>query len=116
MNNGPEDLLLEELVRNLKWKASHFRQRQQPQLADIRLLDDYDDQDDKALFQPEMDHLSHEQKNFAYRPNDDRFRNRPPIKINPLIQPAGTINFFVHVPSCLDTKEAIFQNTKGGRV
>ena len=126
MNNGPEDLFLEELVRNLKWKAAqqkqqqepvtYFRQRQQqqPQLTDIRLLeeeedDDYAEQDDKVLFQPRIDQpfqQHQEQKNFAYRPHDDRFHNnqqhRPvpvePVRqiktINPLIQPAG-MNLFL---------------------
>ncbi len=109
-NNGPEDLFLDELVRNLKWKAAqqqkaaHFRQRL-PQLTDIRLMDedDYAEQDDKISFQPKIEQLSQhqpeqEQKNFAYRPHDERFRNqRPPhqpvrqIKtFNPLIQPPGT--------------------------
>lgn len=137
MNNGPEDLFLEELVRNLKWKAAqkqqatHFRQRQQPQLTDIRLLDedDYAEQDDKVLFQPRIEQpfqqqRREEQKNFAYRPHDDRFRNnqhRPPVEpvrqiktINPLIQSAGTrIFFFLIFPLLFpSTKEAILRNTK----
>lgn len=109
-NNGPEDLFLDELVRNLKWKAAqqqktaHIRQRL-PQLTDIRLMDedDYAEQDgDNMSLQPKMEQQQEQQqepKNFAYRPHDDRFRNqRPPhqpvrqIKtpFNPLIQPAGT--------------------------
>ncbi|XP_046443729.1 protein cab-1-like [Daphnia pulex] len=107
-NNGPEDLFLDELVRNLKWKAAqqqktaHIRQRL-PQLTDIRLMDedDYAEQDgDNMSLQPKMEQQQEPQqepKNFAYRPHDDRFRNqRPPhqpvrqIKtFNPLIQPAA---------------------------
>lgn len=129
VNNGPEDLFLEELVRNLKWKAAqqkqqqqpatYFRQRQQqPQLTDIRLLeeedDDYAEQDDKVLFQPRIEQpfqQHQEQKNFAYRPHDDRFHNnqqhRPvpvePVRqiktINPLIQPAAVPNIPLQMSS-----------------
>lgn len=142
MNNGPEDLFLEELVRNLKWKAAqkqqatHFRQRQQPQLTDIRLLDedDYAEQDDKVLFQPRIEQpfqqpfhqRREEQKNFAYRPHDDRFRNnqhRPPVEpvrqiktINPLIQSAGTRIFFSYFPTFVPfDKRSHFAKYKGGR-
>lgn len=106
MDNGPEDLLLEELVRNWKWAAAqqHAGNRQRhPQLAGIRLAeeDDYAEPEDKIQFEPNEDENHREQKNFAYRPHDDRFRNhRPPeparqIKtVNPLIQSAApTIPF-----------------------
>lgn len=137
-NNRPEDSFLDDLVRNLKWKAaqqqkaSHFRQRL-PQLTDIRLVDedDYAEQDDKISFQPKIEQLSQhqqDQKNFAYRPHDDRFRNHHPpqpvrqIKtFNPLIQPPGTnlvlmliSHFFLFLFwfVVLRTKEAILRSNK----
>lgn len=117
MDNGPEDLLLEELVRNWKWAAAqqHAGNRQRhPQLAGIRLAeeDDYAEPEDKIQFEPNEDENHREQKNFAYRPHDDRFRNhRPPeparqIKtVNPLIQSAGR-----YFPAA--TKEAIFDTQR----
>lgn len=115
MNNGPEDLLLEELVRNWKWAAAqqHAANRQrQPQLADIRLADedDYVEEDVKIQFEPKMDE-HREQKNFAYRPHEDRFRNHRPleparqIKIaDPLIQSAGRTLSFPYFSSCLNKR------------
>lgn len=87
-NNGPEDLLLEELVRHWKW--AKVQQKLQQQNED-RALDVTDDEDEEqAMARPIFRHSesktiaenrqqqvepSVRQHPFAYRPNEPGFSN-----------------------------------------
>lgn len=93
VDNGPEDLLLEELVRKWKWAAAQHNRQRQPQLMDMQLPEEADDDmDDMIQYQPRINQ-NIGQKHFAYRPHEPGFRNRRPPELdteteilNPLIQ------------------------------
>jgi len=86
-NNGPEDLLLEELVRHWKWA----KVQQKLQQNEDRALDVTDDEDEEqAMARPIFRHTESKtiaenrqqqvepavrQHPFAYRPNEPGFSN-----------------------------------------
>ncbi len=95
MSSGPEDLLLEELVRKWKWAAAQRSNRQrQPQLANYGFGEEDEEMEpeEPIRFEPKMS-SEHQpgHRNFAYRPHDAGFIQRGPAErqmeaVNPLIQ------------------------------
>ena len=113
MNNGPEDLLLEELVRKWKWAAAQRANRQrQPQLANFGFTEEEEEDDvereEPLQLEPKIassgDRKEH--RNFAYRPHDAGFMKHGPADrqmaepVNPLIQ-SGMPFIHLQKPFCV---------------
>nr|CAG4637262.1 EOG090X0B4J [Ceriodaphnia reticulata] len=100
MSSGPEDLLLEELVRKWKWAAAQRSNRQRPpQLGNYRFGEEDDEEvepEEPIRVEPKMNSEHQGHRNFAYRPHDAGFIQRGPAErqmesVNPLIQSAPAI-------------------------
>ena len=113
MNNGPEDLLLEELVRKWKWAAAQRANRQrQPQLANFGFTEEEEEDDvereEPLQLEPKItssgDRKGH--RNFAYRPHDAGFMKHGPADrqmaepVNPLIH-SGMPFIHLQKPFCV---------------
>ena len=78
-NNGPEDLLLEEMVRRLKW-IQQAREVQADELDSIQ-------QQFRSHNGPSHPSSDVAQHNFAYRPHDAGFKHSAPKhQFNPIVE------------------------------